>query len=128
MSTDVYTVRPNDLVNLAASIMDWEQIRHIPVEDDEGKLVGLVSHRDLLKLLAESTSIDRSASVPVHMIMKREVLTVDADAPVLEALKMMRENKVGCLPVVRTGKLVGIITVYDFLALSVSLLEEELKQ
>lgn len=128
MSTDLYTVRPYDLVNLAASIMDWEQIRHVPVEDDEGKLVGLVSHRDLLKLLAQSASIDRSASVPVHMIMKREVLTVDPDAPVLDALKKMRENKVGCLPVVRAEKLVGIITVYDFLALSVSLLEEELKR
>ena len=51
MATDLFTVRPDDLVDLAASVMTWRHIRHVPVEDAEGRLVGLVSHRALLKLL-----------------------------------------------------------------------------
>ena len=51
MATDLFTVRPDDLVDLAASVMTWRHIRHVPVEDNEGRLVGLVSHRALLKLL-----------------------------------------------------------------------------
>ena len=45
MSTDLFTVKPDDLIDLAASVMDWRHIRHVPVEDDEGHLVGLVTHR-----------------------------------------------------------------------------------
>src|ERR1044072_4689275 len=51
MSTDLFTVRPGDLVDLAAGVMDWRHVRHVPVEDDEGRLVGLVTHRDVLRLL-----------------------------------------------------------------------------
>src|SRR5882724_499845 len=54
MKTNLFTVRPDDLVNLAASVMNWEHIRHIPVEDDDGRLVGLVTHRDLLRLFEKS--------------------------------------------------------------------------
>jgi CBS domain-containing protein/gamma-glutamyl:cysteine ligase YbdK (ATP-grasp superfamily) len=126
MSTDLFTVRPYDLVNLAASIMDWEKIRHIPVEDDDGNLVGLISHRDLLKLLAHSANLDRTASVPVHMIMKQDLLTAAPSMSVLEALQLMRKHQIGCLPVLQNKKLVGILTVYDFLALSATMLEREL--
>jgi len=47
MSTDLFTLRPNDLVDLAASLMEWRHIRHVPVEDENGRLVGLVTHRGL---------------------------------------------------------------------------------
>src|SRR4030095_2140825 len=53
MSTDLFTVRPDDLIDLAASLMDWRHIRHVPVEDDKGRLVGLVTHRNLLHLLSQ---------------------------------------------------------------------------
>src|SRR6185369_17187073 len=52
MSTDLFTVRPDDLVDLAASVMDWRHVRHVPVEDDQGRLVGLVTHRALLHLFS----------------------------------------------------------------------------
>ena len=55
MSTDLFTVRAHDLVDLAASMMQWEHIRHVPVEDDAGHLVGLVSHRDLLSLVGSDS-------------------------------------------------------------------------
>ena len=52
MSTDLFTVRPDDIVDFAATLMDWRHVRHVPVEDDRGRLVGLVSHRALLRLVA----------------------------------------------------------------------------
>lgn len=125
MSKDLFTVHPYDVVNFAASIMDWEHLRHVPVEDDEGKLVGLITHRDLLKLLARGDLISRS-SVPVHQVMKRELVTIPPDTPTLAAMKLMREKKVGCLLVVRDGRLMGILTVYDLLSISAKLLEETL--
>ena len=55
MATDLFTLRPDDLVDLAASVMDWRHIRHVPVEDEEGRLVGLITHRALLRLLSRGT-------------------------------------------------------------------------
>lgn len=127
MSRDLFTVRPYDVVNLAASIMDWEHLRHIPVEDDEGNLVGLITHRDLLKLLVKGTLLDNSTSIPVHSIMKKNLVTVYPETTILEAMQLMRQKKVGCLPVVREGRLMGIITVYDLLSISAQLLEDRLK-
>src|SRR5678815_5822552 len=51
MSTDLFTVSPDDLIDLAASVMDWRHIRHVPVEDQEGRLVGLITHRGLLRMM-----------------------------------------------------------------------------
>jgi len=125
MSTDLFTVRPDDLVDLAASIMDWERIRHIPVEDDHGNLVGLISHRDLLHMLVSRDFIQKGP-VPVFAIMKKDPITVTPDTSTLEAINLMRTNRIGCLPVVRNQRLVGIITVYDLLAISSRLLVDAL--
>ena len=128
MATDLFTVRPDDLVDLAASVMSWRHIRHVPVEDDEGRLVGLVSHRDLLRLLAARGFGGVNPPVVVREIMKSEPVSVDPETPTLEAIRLMREKKVGCLPVVRDGRLVGIVTAQDFLALSAELFEAHLRE
>ena len=122
MTTDLFTVRPNDLVDLAASVMDWERIRHVPVEDDSGCLVGLLSHRDLLKL------IGRPVAEPVSVadIMKRDVLTCTPRTRSVDAIRLMRDSKVGCLPVVEDDRLVGLVTERDFLAVASRVLEEQL--
>src|SRR5437868_14856315 len=99
MSTDLCTVRPDALVDFAASMMDWRHIRHVPVEDDAGRLVGLVSHRDLLRLLAYGLH-DKGDPVAVSEILKPNPVTVAPDTPTLEAIEIMRRNRVGCLPVV----------------------------
>jgi len=127
MSTDLFTVRPDDLVDLSAGIMYRKHIRHVPVEDDSGHLIGLVSHRDLLRLLAQGPSGRKSQTITVREIMKIDPLTVSRSTPTIEALALMRQHKVGCLPVTENGCLVGIVTAYDFLALSTSLLEKCLK-
>ena len=66
MSTDLFTVRPDDLVDLAASVMDWSHIRHVPVEDGDGRLVGVISHRDVLRLLTQSLSAQKVEPVTVQ--------------------------------------------------------------
>jgi len=127
MATDLFTVHPNDLVDLAASVMDWKHIRHVPVENDDGRLVGLVSHRDLLRLLSRGLLDKQTQPVTVAEIMTSDPITVTPNTSTLEALGIMRRQKVGCLPVVENDKLVGIVTAYDFLALSAEIIEERLK-
>jgi CBS domain-containing protein/gamma-glutamyl:cysteine ligase YbdK (ATP-grasp superfamily) len=126
MTRDLFTVRPEDLVDFAASVMTWRHIRHVPVEDEQGRLVGLVSHRDLLRLLGYGLH-DRRDPVSAREIMKENPLTVAPDTPTLEAIEIMRRNKVGCLPVVEHDTLVGIVTAQDFLAASARLFEMHMK-
>ncbi len=126
MSTQLLTVRPEDLVDLAASMMDWEKIRHVPVEDDEGRLVGIVSHRALLRLVARGQGgIDQ---VVVKDIMRRDPVSVTPQTPTVEAMKLMRDRAVGSLPVVEGDKLVGIITEHDLIDVSAKLLERFLAE
>ncbi len=127
MSTDLFTVRPDDLIDLAASVMDWRHIRHVPVEDNEGHLVGLVSHRDLLRLLAQGLINRPTQTITVREIMRQNPITVEPGTPTLEALAIMRREGVGCLPVVENKKLVGIVTAYDFIALSADIIEQKLR-
>jgi CBS domain-containing protein/gamma-glutamyl:cysteine ligase YbdK (ATP-grasp superfamily) len=126
MSTDLFTAHPDDLIDLAASVMEWRHIRHVPVEDDEGRLVGLISHRDLLRLLAQGLLSRSATEVTVKEIMTRDLMTVAPETPALEALAIMRRRKVDCLPVVENDRLVGIVTAYDFLSLSAEIIDKQL--
>ena len=126
MSTDLFTVRPDDLVDLAASVMDWRHIRHVPVEDDQGRLVGIVTHRALLRLLSRRNASPEGAPLLVRDIMKRNPLTVESNTPTLEAMELMRKEKVGCIPVVDDLQLVGIVTSFDFLEASAQLFKKHL--
>ncbi|MCA9648883.1 MAG: CBS domain-containing protein [Myxococcales bacterium] len=121
MSTQLLTVRPEDLVDLAASMMDWERIRHVPVEDDEGRLVGIVSHRAILRLVARGQGMDREP-VAVKDIMRSDPVSVTPTTPTLEAMTLMRDRAVGSLPVVEDGRLVGIVTEHDLIDVSARLL------
>ena len=126
MVTDLFTVRPEDTIDLAANLMHWKHVRHVPVEDSEGRLVGIISHRDLLELFAVERTHNHS-ELTVRDVMKRQPITVAPDTPTLDALLVMRERNIGCLPVVRDDRLVGIITAHDFLTVSARLLEERLR-
>ena len=125
MATDLFTVRPEDVIDLAANLMHWRHVRHVPVEDDEGKLVGIVSHRDLLELFALGKT-NGTSEIVVRDVMKQDVITIKPETPTLEALFLMREKNIGCLPVVKNEKLIGLITAYDFLTVSAKLFEERL--
>ncbi len=125
MAVDLFTVRPEDILDLAASLMHWRHVRHVPVEDDAGRLIGIVSHRDLIELLASGRAATRTP-VLVSEIMKTGLITVSPETPTLDALELMREKNIGCLPVIKDGRLVGLVTAYDFLTVSAKLLEEKL--
>jgi CBS domain-containing protein len=127
MSTDLFTLRPNDLVDLAASMMDWRHIRHVPVEDDEGHLVGLVTHRGLLRLLSSGARSNGRTALTVGEIMKVNPTSVTSTTPTLEAIEIMQGSKIGCLPVVDDGQLVGIVTSYDFLSATARLFKKHLE-
>jgi len=122
MSTDLFTVQPEDIIDLAASLMEWEHLRYVPVEDHEGHLVGLVTHRALLRVLAKGDDPDK-VPVAVREIMKEAPITIAPDASTTEAIDLMRKHQVGCLPVVKEGKLVGIVTEHDFIKLATGLLD-----
>ncbi|MEK6336288.1 MAG: CBS domain-containing protein [Acidobacteriota bacterium] len=126
MATDLFTVRPDDLVDLAASLMDWRHIRHVPVEDEHGHLVGLITHRGLLRLLSRGSNASDGSSLTVREIMKPNPTSVSSSTPTLEAIEIMRRSKIGCLPVVDDGQLVGIVTSYDFLTATASLFKQHL--
>jgi CBS domain-containing membrane protein len=121
MTDNVLTVRPADTVDKIYDAMSERSIRHIAVIDDEGDLVGLVSHRDLLRhalierpdlpLFIQRAILKRTK---VEEIMTSEVATAEPDLPLAEAAQMMFENKFGCLPVVEGWRVVGILTESDF--------------
>ena len=127
MTTDIFTVRAGDLVDLAACLMTWEHIRHVPVEDDSGAIVGLVSHRALLRLMAEGMHGHTTDPITVGSIMRPDPVTVSPDTPTLEAIAIMRRERVGSLPVTRAGRLVGIVTERDLVVVAARLLEQHLK-
>ena len=123
MSTDLFTVRPEDVIDLAASLMHWKHVRHVPVENDKGELVGIVSHRDLLELIVRG-KLDSCGSVAIRDIMKTGLITITPQTSALEALFTMRDKNIGCLPVVEGKMLVGLITAYDYLTVSAKLFEQ----
>jgi len=126
MTTDLYTVHEDEVIDLVANLMDWRRIRHVPVEDDEHRLVGLVSYRSLLRFLARDLPHGRGNPVPVSTIMTRNLITISPDTPTLEAIELMRQSKVACLPVVQDGRLVGVVTERDFLDVAAKLLQAQL--
>jgi len=128
MSTDLTTVHPEEALDLVANLMVWERIRYVPVEDHTNHLVGIVSYRHLLKVLAKGLLEGRDKPVPVSDAMQTRVLTVTPETPTLDAIRLMRDHKIGCLPVVKDGKLVGVLTEGEFLDIAAELLEQNLSK
>jgi CBS domain-containing protein len=122
MTTAVITLSEKETITHADAEMKWAGIRHLPVTDRHGHLVGIVSNRDVLRALGESGG----APVPVHEIMTRDVLTVRPDTWAREAVDLMLEYKIDSLPVISDeGALIGIITATDFLEVAARVLGGE---
>lgn len=125
METDLFTVQKDDIIELVAELMDWRKIRYMPVEDAKGNLCGLVTSRLLLRHFVHKNRINGKEGSMVRDIMIQEPVTVSPKATIIEAMKVMRENRIGCLPVVKGDEkeLIGIITEMDFLRISSRLIE-----
>lgn len=130
MTTQLVTLQVDETLSIAEQVMALARIRHLPVVDAEGRLVGLVSHRDLLSAATSTASpvspeVARAfkRTIEAGKIMSRDVLTADPDTLVVDAAKRMRAHKIGCLPVLEDGLLVGLVTEADFLDLLIRALE-----
>ena len=121
MTDRVFTLQPNDDLETLYDLMDAHHIRHVPIVDRDGDIVGLVTQRDLPR-----SALGSQDTLPLSMqqeilrrrrvreIMATEVETVEADESLSTAAQMLLENKIGCLPVVEGEHLVGILTEADF--------------
>jgi CBS domain-containing membrane protein len=123
MTKDVLTLNRNDSLATADDVMRLGRIRHIVAIDDEGALAGVLSQRDLflgglLKALGFGTRAKSKAlaSLVVKEAMIADPITTTPATALTEAAEVMLKNKIGCLPVLDNGKLVGILTEADFVA------------
>ena len=125
MINEITTLKRNDKLTIANDIMELGRIRHLPVlEDDSEQLIGIVSQRDLFRgALAHALGYGQHAqrkvldTLLVKEVMSSDVLTTTPDTPLIEAARILMERKIGCLPVVENGRLIGIVTEADFVAL-----------
>jgi acetoin utilization protein AcuB len=129
MSTKPVTISADLSITEALRVMRRNQVRRLPVLDREGKIVGIVSEKDLLYASpspATSLSIyemhDLLSRLRVSELMTTDLITVTPDIPLEEAARIMADNKIGGLPVVENGNLVGIITETDIFKVFLELL------
>lgn len=128
MTREPYTLGPDDSLADARKLMAEHHIRHVPVLSGDGTLVGLVSQRDVLA--AEDSSVLNAPGsaaeryVALSTIMTSPVQTVDEQASLRGTALHLQQHKLGCLPVLRNGRLVGIITDADFVAVAINLMEQ----
>ena len=120
MSHPVITIHPDMPLQEALNLMHQEHIRRLPVVDNRGQLVGIVSERDLLHASpSDATTLSvwelnyLLCKITIGEIMTRNVITVNVDTPIEEAARIMADAKIGGLPVARNGKVIGIITETD---------------
>lgn len=123
MTTDLFTVRKDDILEFVANLIDWRRIRYVPVEDDQKHLIGLVTMRNLFREYSKAVNDDQvSAHQTVEEIMLRNPITVHPEASIMEAMNLMKDKQIGCLPVVKNSRLVGIITEGNFMNITTRLL------
>ena len=130
MTREPHTLGPDDSLASARQMMAEHHIRHIPVLSGDGSLIGLVSQRDVLAaedstVLNEAGGPDsRDQYVAISSIMTTPVQTVEEHADLRGTAMHIQKNKLGCLPVLNEGQLVGIITDSDFVAIAINLMEQ----
>ncbi len=118
MQTDLFTAQKDDVIELISAMMDWRDINYMPVEDKKGKLIGLVTDKELHQYFEDDNQLSKSGSKCIEDIMIVEPFTVPGDTKVTEAIALMKDKKIGCLPVVDEGELTGIITEWDIATIS----------
>ena len=127
MSTDLITVPPTASLEDVRRLMHVNRIHHLPVVNEDGELIGLVT---LTNVLAATDSILRDADSRLHAeevlvrdIMVTDIAMIDEHASLRQAALFIEKHKIGCLPIVTNGELRGIITDTDFVGVAINLLE-----
>lgn len=134
MTREPYTLGPDATLLDAAKMMAEHHIRHIPVIGPDSSVIGLVSHRDVLAASDSRVLRDlpdsggdeggKEGYVALSAIMSSPVQTTTEDAGLMGVAIKLRRQRLGCLPVMRDGTLVGIISDSDFLEVAITLLEQ----
>jgi len=128
MTTEIFTLPATATVADAIRVMAERSIRHIPIVDSEGNMEGLVTRHDVMGVmdstLREKTAQRDPATIPLAEIMTRDVVTVDGGANLRRAALYLEEHDFSCLPVMAEGKLIGIVTDADLVAVAINLLEQ----
>ena len=123
MTTYLFTVRKDDILELVSEMMDWRNIRYVLVEDQNGRLVGLISSGLLLKYYANNINHGKGLPDTVKSVMIKDPITIAPEASIIEAVDIFQKYKIGCIPVVNGDKLVGAVTEQNFLNLTGRLLK-----
>lgn len=121
MTGSPVTLGPDDTLDLASNVISLGRIRHIPVVE-AGELVGLISERDLIGTAANQIfglkQKNKSAllkSVLVKDVMRKRVITIGPEAAIKDTAQIMADKKIGCVPVLDGGALIGLVTTTDVL-------------
>lgn len=112
MSTRLFTVYEEDLAELATQLMIWKNIHHVPVEDKNGQMSGILTWSHMEKFQSSSKE---DKELIVKDIMAKDLILAHQDMPIEEAIDIMKKNEIGCLPVLEDGHLIGIITKNDII-------------
>ncbi len=130
MSMDVLSIREDESIARARTMMEVARIRHVPVVDREGDFVGLITHRDVLAVtvsrlanITDEVQADLDEGIKAREIMNSDVCTVEPDTRLRDAAEVLLRHKYGCLPVLEGRRLVGLLTEADFLRLTIHLLD-----
>ena len=124
MTREVKTVGRNDQLSVADDLMKAGRFRHVVVVEEDGRLEGVVSQRDLFYgalawSMGQGSEAHRRSleTLPVKQVMRPNLAVAEPEMPLARAAQLMIDHKVGCLPVVERDRVVGILTEGDFLAL-----------
>jgi CBS domain-containing protein len=123
MTTDLFTVQKDDILEFVANLIDWRRIRYVPVEDDKKHLVGLVTMRMIFNEYSKAVNHQDEVVKSVEDIMIENPITIHPEASIMEAMEIMDSQKIGCLPVVKNNRLVGIITEQNYMKIAGRLLK-----
>jgi predicted transcriptional regulator len=110
MSTDIFSVRADDSLELVINIMQWKKINHMPVINEKREIIGLLSWTDLKTYVGQKEKLKAS----VNSIMTQALITINQYESMDSAKLKMKAHNINCLPVVKGQKLLGIVTTNDF--------------
>ena len=128
MTREPYTLAPEASLSDARRLMAEHHIRHVPILSPEGTLIGVVSQRDILaasdSILSGEGAETKLGDAPLSELMTSPVQTVEPDSDLRGAALFLQKNRLGCLPVLSEGKLVGIVTDSDYVGVAINLMEQ----
>lgn len=131
MSKELHTLNDTDTLFDARKLMSDKKIRHVPIINNKGCFVGILSQRDILastvSILADVSTqeiAEMEYSIPIKEVMTTDPFMMNEEGDLMDAAKHLITYKHGCVPIVQDGKLKGIVTDTDFVGLAMNLMEQ----